>query len=96
MDSIVILLISLFIGFAFGRLGDKYLGYLEKIWIIPVPHHWLTGIIFVFIGLFWNYFLGIHILSFGVGLFISDFNDFIHGRFFGEEPLHQWKFWSIE
>ena len=39
-----------FIGFALGRYGDKYLSNLEKLWIIPNPHHWIWGALFIFLG----------------------------------------------
>jgi|GEM_PF-2541460 len=89
-------IIFCFIGFAIGRFGDKF-GYIEKVWIFPVPHHWIWGVVFfilgvIFISSFWS-FLAIPL---GIGLFISDLNDFLHLRFFGKEPPHKWKFWSID
>jgi len=91
MNTFIALLISGFFGFALGRFGDKYFGYLEKLWIIPIPHHWLLGAFFTVLGLFWQTYLS----SFGIALFISDLNDFLHLRFFGPEPPHTWRFWSI-
>ena len=95
--KIIIILLFWFLGFTIGRIGDKYYGNLEKIWIFPVPHHWIWGVIFTVLGiLFFNYFFALWLISFGIGVFVSDLNDFLHMRLFGEEPLHVWKFWSIE
>jgi len=89
-------LVVTFIGFALGRYGDKYLGNLEKLWIIPNPHHWIWGALLIFLGGFGSTsFLGLTSICFGIGVFVSDLNDFLHLRFFGEEPPHQWKFWHI-
>ena len=90
--GIFLVIFFAFVGFAIGRYGDKYFGYFEKIWKIPVPHHWMWGLLIVIVGGFFNYYL----ISFGIGLFVSDLNDFYHARFFGEEPPHKWNFWSIE
>ena len=94
---VIIQIIIAFIGFAIGRFSDKYGGYLEKIWIIPVPHHWIWGVLLIIIGIFFrSSFWGISCISFGIGHFISDLNDFLHMRFFGEEPPHEWSFWNID
>jgi hypothetical protein len=111
MGNIIIGSVAL-LGFAIGRYADKYLGYLEKVWILPVPHHWIWGFLILIlfeIYLFLqrklnkmgNLSLRYKIINwclflFSIGLFISDFNDFLHLRFFGEEPFHIWNFWSIE
>jgi len=96
--------IALFLGFALGRFGDKYLGYLEWIWFIPVPHHWMWLLLpLAIFGGYWilkrktpGSFLGYFLLLFCIGLFVSDLNDFLNMRFFGPEPPHIWRFWSIE
>jgi hypothetical protein len=91
MNNIAIAIMG-FVGFAIGRIGDKYLGYVEKLWIFPNLHHWVWGAVLAILGYFWSYY----ILSFGIGLFISDLNDFLHARIAGKEPPHQWSFWSIQ
>lgn len=90
--NIALQLLIIFIGFAIGRLGDKYFGYLH--W---APHHWMWGVLLIIIGLILrNSLLGIGAISFGIGHFVSDLNDFLHMRFFGKEPPHKWKFWNID
>ncbi len=79
-----------FVGFALGRCGDKLGGHLFG------PHHWLYGLFFVLMGtVFYNHFWGIAVISFGIGHFISDLNDFLHLRFYGYDVHHEWRFWSI-
>jgi len=87
---IAISLISAFGGFASGRLGDKYGGHINA------PHHWIYGLILIVIGILWFHsWLGLPCLAYGVGLFISDLNDFLQLRIWGVDKPHQWKFWSI-
>ena len=93
MNSLIILsssLISAFIGFAIGRFGDKYGGHLNA------PHHWIFGLILIVIGIIYvNNWIGMLSLSFGIGHFISDLDDFLHMRIWGIDEPHEWKFWSI-
>jgi putative Mn2+ efflux pump MntP len=74
--TVFLLCLTLFLGFAIGRFGDKFFGYTK------LPHHWIYGVI---------------LLGLGVGLFISDLNDFliIPVTQFYELP-HIWKFWSLK
>ena len=94
MDLFIIVasgLISAFIGFAIGRLGDKFWGYLNA------PHHWIFGSVLVIVGIiFINNWIGIVSLFFGIGHFISDLDDFLHMRVWGVDKPHEWKFWSIK
>ncbi|PIZ58167.1 hypothetical protein COY23_00710 [bacterium (Candidatus Torokbacteria) CG_4_10_14_0_2_um_filter_35_8] len=94
MNGIIDILVQLviaFIGFAIGRFGDKYGGHLKA------PHHWIYGLIFIIIGvIFYKNFWGISAISFGIGHFISDLNDFLHLRFYSVDKPHEWKFWSIK
>lgn len=93
MDSLIIIgsLISAFIGFAIGRLGDKWAGHLNT------PHHWIFGLVLIIVGIiFIDNWIGILFLSFGIGHFISDLNDFLHMRIWGVDEPHEWKFWSIK
>jgi hypothetical protein len=100
MSILTFLLVQLFfcfIGFTIGRFGDKYLGYLDKIGGIPVPHHWIWGVLMIILGIFFHDSVwAMPIISFGIGHFISDLNDFLHLRFVGEDPPHEWKFWNID
>lgn len=94
MDSLIIIalgLISTFIGFAIGRIGDKYGGHLNA------PHHWIYGLILFILGIFYIHtWMGIISLSFGIGHFISDLDDFLHMKIWGVDKPHEWKFWSIK
>jgi hypothetical protein len=81
----------LFIGFAIGRIGDKFGGHLNA------PHHWIYGLLAIITGLVFYYdFWGIALISFGVGHFVSDLDDFINFRVFGVDEPHEWKFWSVK
>lgn len=88
--TILAFLFFTFIGFALGRLGDKWGGHLNG------PHHWIPGLVLMIGGgMYWQQFWGIMAISFGIGLFVSDLNDFLHGRIWGVDEPHEWKFWSI-
>ena len=78
-----------FLGFAIGRIGDKYGGHLLG------PHHWIYGIILILVGtVFYSYTFGVAAIFFGAGHFISDLNDFLNLRFYGYDIPHKWRFWS--
>jgi putative Mn2+ efflux pump MntP len=82
---------SLFAGFAIGRFSDKWGGHL------PTPHHWIYGLILVVFGIYYiRSALGVFGLSFRIGHFVSDLDDFLHMRVFGRDVPHRWKFWSIK
>ena len=84
-------LIGAFVGFAIGRFGDKYGGHLNA------PHHWIYGLVLIVVGIIYvNNWVGILSLFFGVGHFVSDFDDFLHMRIWGVDEPHEWKFWSIK
>lgn len=88
--KIIIGLISAFIGFAIGRIGDKYGGHLNT------PHHWIYGLILIILGIIYiKTNLGIIALGFGIGHFISDLQDFLDLKFWGVDKEHNWKFWDI-
>ena len=94
MDSLIIIagsIISTFIGFAIGRIGDKYGGHLNA------PHHWIYGLVLIIVGIVYvNHWIGILSLFFGIGHFISDLDDFLNMRIWGIDEPHEWKFWSIK
>ncbi len=80
-----------FIGYAIGRMGHIYLGYIKS------PHHWIYGLFLIVLGLiFYKSFLGLLFFSFGVGHFISDFKDFLHLKFYGADEEGEKKFWGID
>jgi len=91
LTIITSILISAFIGFAIGRFGDKYGGHLN------IPHHWIYGLFLIIVGIIYiDNWIGILFLSFGIGCFISDLDDFLHMRIWGVDVPHKWKFWSIK
>lgn len=96
MFTALILLIA-FAGYLLGRIGDYYLNPLLKdpAW---APHHWIYGVILMIIGLVTmeNYSIGLWLFSFGVGHFISDFNDFVDLKFIGSDNKDKLKFWGID
>lgn len=89
---IFIAIVITFIGFALGRLGHIISGNL------PGPHHWfIPGLLLVVLGfIFRSFFLSLHMICFGVGQIISDFDDMIHLRIWGRDPKDTRKrFWDV-
>lgn len=94
--SFIPLFASLLLGYLIGRWSHWYLN--DKVgnpaW---VPHHWLTGMALVIIGLVFPanpyrwYFV-----AFGAGLFISDLKDFLLMRFFRPDDPGPKRFWHID
>jgi hypothetical protein len=78
-------------GFGLGRIGDKYFGYVNFM------HHWIYGLVLILIGIFFIKSLtGIALISFGIGHFLSDLDDFLNFRVWGADIPHKWKFWSVK
>jgi hypothetical protein len=96
--SIIIFLVIGFLGYLIGRFGDYYLNFWMKdpSW---APHHWIYGLILIGIG---SYFFGnnlsLWLISFGIGLFISDLKDFLELKIIGSDNKikSQRKFWHID
>lgn len=89
--EILLYIIILFAGFAVGRIGHILGGHLKD------PHHWIYGLILIIGGfLFIHKFFAVSILIFGIGLFVSDLNDFLHMRFYGVDNVKIKKFWAID
>jgi hypothetical protein len=87
----VIYLAFTFIGYIIGRSGHMIGGSL------PALHHWIYGIALIVAGLFFERKKwGIPLLFFGLGLFISDANDFFHVRIYGADVVTEYKFWNID
>ena len=85
-----------FLGYVIGRLGHKYF----NVWLgdpVYIPHHWITGLILVIIGIYYYYlFIGLVLISFGLGTVISDFDDLLHFRTFSKDGPGPKKFWGID
>jgi hypothetical protein len=77
----VIFSIILFLIFLF--LGFSIGRYSDKYYgRLNTPHHWIWGLL---------------LIALGIGLFISDLNDFFIIPFYSFMELnHVWKFWSIK
>ena len=95
--NIIIFLVVTFLGYTIGRWID-YINILMKDppWL---PHHWIPGVILMAIAFF--YFKDIwelSIYSFGFGLFISDYKDFIELKLFARDKKtkNKWRFWNID
>jgi len=89
-------LITLLAGFTAGRLGHIIGG--DVAWI---PHHWIFGLILILMGLFFIYvkkikYFGLVLLLVGIGVFISDFKDFLALKFFGADDVSFRRFWGID
>ena len=83
-----------FLGFAAGRFGHIFGGQ-----ILFIPHHWILGIVIMIAVIFlrkipmnWR----VLIFYFGLGVFVSDFVDFTHLRFFDPENVNVVKFWAFD
>jgi MFS family permease len=88
---IVVIIASSLAGFAAGRIGDRHGGHVNA------PHHWIYGLLMVVFGfIFFSNWLFWAIASFGIGLFISDLEDFLKGKVWGVDEPHKWKFWSLK
>jgi hypothetical protein len=90
------LFIILFLGFALGRMGHMF---GNQIWWIP--HHWILGIIFIFCGLHLLYIdksrmsVALFVVIFGLGVFISDFDDFLLLKTFEPDSAVASVFWQV-
>ncbi|MEK7124140.1 MAG: hypothetical protein AAB877_00425 [Patescibacteria group bacterium] len=83
-------------GYLSGRIGHYYLNDLmnNPAWL---PHHWIYGAALIpASSYFLNSFWGIVILFFGIGHFISDFNDFTRLKFFGPDENSKKRFFHID
>ncbi len=91
ISQILFYILIAFIGYAIGRIGHIYGGYLKA------PHHWIYGLILIILGLiFYKNLLGLLVFFFGIGHFISDFKDFLHLKFYGVDEEGEKKFWGID
>lgn len=80
-----------FVGYTLGRITHIFWGYTKS------PHHWIYGLILMIPGLiFYKNFPLVIVFCFGVGHFISDLDDFLHLRFYGEDEEGKKKFWGID
>jgi len=80
-----------FMGFAAGRIGHIYWGYLRA------PHHWIYGFILIILGsVFRKYSFGLPAFFFGAGLYISDFKDFLKLKIIDPDKPGEKKFWGID
>jgi len=81
-------------GYGLGRMGHIFGG---EIWWIP--HHWILGVIIVIAPLLFkkiSWPIKIIVILFGLGVFISDFNDFLALKTFGVDGIEIPKFWGID
>ena len=91
--NIIFSLFSILIGYISGRTGHLLGG------ISNSPHHWIYGLLIMIIGFFLYkkysklYFL---IGFLGIGIFISDLNDFLNLQFYGVDTVSQFTFWNID
>ncbi|PIR72073.1 MAG: hypothetical protein COU42_02640 [Candidatus Nealsonbacteria bacterium CG10_big_fil_rev_8_21_14_0_10_36_24] len=89
--QILFYILTGFIGYTIGRIGHIQWGHIKS------PHHWIYGLFLMFLGLiFYKNFLGLLMFYFGASFFISDFNDFLHLKFYGADEETKNKFWGID
>jgi len=88
--------LALLAGFTFGRLGHIMGGGIA--W---VPHHWIFGLIIIIVSLILifvkkNKYLAVILLAIGIGIFVSDFNDFLLLKVWGADDVTILKFWALD
>jgi hypothetical protein len=89
-------LVALLAGFTAGRFGHIFGG--DIMWI---PHHWIFGLIIIFIGVVCIFikkvrYFGIVIIFIGIGTFISDFRDFTLLRVWEADDVSILRFWAVD
>jgi len=83
--------IIFFLGYAIGRIGHILGGHTKS------PHHWIYGLILVVGGIYFlKEYLGVIAVFFGLGVFVSDLNDFLHLKFYGVDDDGEKRFWGID
>ena len=81
----------IFTGYAAGRVGHVCGGHTKS------PHHWIYGLILITVGLaFYEHYFGPAVFFFGAGLFVSDFEDFLHLRILEPDKEGEKKFWGVD
>jgi hypothetical protein len=89
--KILILIAITFVSYAIGRISHILGGHLNT------PHHWIYGVIAIIIGIiFYKSDWGKWLISFGLGMVISDFKDMIDLKFLGPDEPGPKKFWGID
>ena len=85
------ILISIFLGFIIGRLGDYLAGHWNFF------HHWVYGVILIIFGIIYrtNYVF-LYFGGFGLGLLVSDFEDLLAFRIYGPDKKKTKRFWSFD
>lgn len=93
IESVLICLAVVFIGFAIGRVGHILGGQLNA------PHHWIYGVLFIIISVvlwFYKKEWSLYFICFGLGLTISDLKDMLDLKFWGVDNVEIKKFWGID
>ena len=93
IKNFILGLIFIFIGFISGRTGHLIGG------LSLGPHHWIYGLIIMIIGfvLYRKYHQLYFLIGFfGMGIFISDLNDFWNLQFYGIDTVNMFTFWNID
>ena len=96
--KILEIIAAAFLGFFLGRIGDNYINIWagDPLWL---PHHWIYGLALIIIGFCCRKKkFGTILLFFGLGLFISDLNDFLTFKIFAKDlkDANMIKFWGID
>jgi len=90
LKKIIIFIVFCFAGYLIGRIGHVFGGFLVT------PHHWIYGFLIFCLGWFLRKKkIGNLLMFFGIGVFVSDLNDFFHLRFYGADVVDKFNFWGI-
>jgi len=91
--NIIFGLFSILIGYTSGRTGHLIGGLYKS------PHHWIYGLLIMIIGfiLYRKYSKLYFLIGFlGLGVFISDLNDFLNLQFYSIDTVSKFNFWNID
>jgi|AntAceMinimDraft_6_1070360.scaffolds.fasta_scaffold35080_2 hypothetical protein len=94
--SFFLISLSGFLGYLSGRIGHYWLNPLcnNPAW---APHHWIYGLLLIALGIQVGGFVGLLVVAFGLGCFISDLTDFLNGEVIGpDDDTLPPKFWGID
>ncbi|MBU4221964.1 MAG: hypothetical protein KKA10_10140 [Euryarchaeota archaeon] len=80
------LIIYFIAGYAVGRIAHMHGGRST-----PSIHHWIPGVLLIIIG--WK---SVPVMLFGLGLVVSDLNDFMNLRIYGIAKVEKYSFWGID
>jgi hypothetical protein len=93
LEFILVGLFLLISGYSIGRAGHVLFGDWKS------PHHWIFGLLFILAGVVLDLdrtMLTLSLISFGVGCFISDIDDFLEFKIIRPDEHPERKFFGFD